>query len=158
MYQVINISLSFHMTSQNCFCNRYYVKVTLACTVSGHTFQGAITFQQVTTHWNKGWNTSAKATACILTVRDQFRQGIYELDSAAHFNRGKPEGQCCAAPTTGKAATGSPATASWEQSSRCYDKDEHKPLLHVKTPLHGFHGYQNNYIQHGRADAEMGWR
>lgn len=50
MYQVINISLSFHMTSQNCFYNHYYVKVTLARTVPGHTFQGAITFQQVTTH------------------------------------------------------------------------------------------------------------
>lgn len=45
MYQVINFSLSFHMTSQNRFYSCYYVKVTLAHTVTGHSFQGAITFQ-----------------------------------------------------------------------------------------------------------------
>lgn len=38
-YQVINTSLSFHMTSQNCFYNCYDVKVTLACTVQATPFK-----------------------------------------------------------------------------------------------------------------------
>lgn len=87
MYQVINFSLSFHMTSQNRFYNCYYVKVTLAHTAPGHTFQGAITFQQATTHWNTWWTTWAKATACIPAVRDQFRYGIWWTWQCSSFQQ-----------------------------------------------------------------------
>lgn len=146
MYQVINISLLFHMTSQNCFYNCYYVKVTLACNVPGHTFmEPSPSSRSLHTEIKDGIHQPKQQPVYQQWGTSSGKESD-ERDNAAHLNRGKPEGQCSAAPKTGKAAIGSPAMASWEQSSCCSNKDEHKPLLHIKTPLHGFHGYQNNYI------------